>query len=96
MSILEQLGLDSKLLVAGFSGGAVREFFYGQRSDWFGWVGSTIGGALTSNYVGPFAAHLSGLAEPLAGFVVGAGAVFVLQGILSAVKGWTAKQSGSS
>lgn len=95
MNVLEQFGLDSRLLVAGFSGGAVREFFFGSRGDWFGWVGSTVGGALTSNYVGPPAAHFTGTQEAFAGFAVGATAIFVIQGLISATKVWAKRQNGS-
>jgi hypothetical protein len=101
MTLLDQLlqwGIDLKLTVAGFAGGAVREFFFGAGGGgwkaWSNWTASIIGGGLTATYAGAQAAHLTGFSEPFSGFAVGAAAIFVAQGITSFAKAWSSKQQG--
>ena len=83
--ILLELGIDIKLLVAGFCGGVVHTFVF-KQTDPYTAIGSIIAGVFTSNYVGLAAAKLLSMSEPFAGFAVGLSAMAVCQGIVEAAK----------
>lgn len=90
---LKDLGLNAQMLIAGFSGGIVHAFFFGERNWWAG-IGSVVGGLFTSNYVGPWVSNAVSIPESLAGFVVGLTSLMVCQGIVGAVRGWKPKLNG--
>lgn len=83
--ILLELGIDIKLLVAGFCGGVVHTFVF-KQTDPYTAIGSIIAGVFTANYVGMTAARLFNISEPFAGFAVGLSAMAVCQGIVAAAK----------
>lgn len=85
MSILDDLGLDVKMMLAGFSGGVTHQFFFGKR-DFYSSLGSMIGGLFTANYLAPSVAHYLGAPDAPIGFIVGLTALIFCQGVVSLVR----------
>lgn len=83
---LEDLGLNAKSLVAGFSGGVVHALVFKQREP-LGVVGSVLTGTLTANFLSPVAAHYVGtwLGDGGSAFLVGLTAMALCQGLVSIV-----------
>lgn len=80
-----ELGIDIKMIVAGFVGGVVHTFIF-RQTDPYTAIGSIIAGIGTANYVGRAAASVFGISEGFGGFAVGLSAMAVCQGIVAAAK----------
>lgn len=85
---LEELGLNARLLIAGFAGGSVHAFLIKQK-DPVVVVGSLISGAFTANYIGPTVAAIPHVGDWLgiggAGFAVGVCWMTICQALVVAV-----------
>lgn len=83
---LEDLGLNAKLLVAGFAGGVVHALVFKQRSP-SGVIASVLTGTLTANFLAPVAEHYVGdwLGAGGSAFVVGLTAMAICQGVVGLV-----------
>ncbi len=83
---LEELGLNAKLLVAGFSGGVVHAIVFKQTGP-LAVIGSVMAGMLTANFLSPAAEHYLGewLGDRGCAFIVGLTAMAVCQGVVSLV-----------
>lgn len=79
---LEDLGLNAKLLVAGFAGGVVHALVFKQTAP-YAVVASVLTGTLTANFLAPVASHYLGdwLGAGGCAFVVGLTAMAICQGI---------------
>lgn len=83
---LEELGLNAKTLIAGFSGGVVHALVFKQREP-LAVIGSVLTGTLTANFLAPVASHYVGdwLGDGGCGFVVGLTAMAICQGMVALV-----------
>jgi len=85
---LVAIGVNAKILIAGFAGGVVKALYDKSKSP-VDVLSSVIGGALTANYVAGVAikwSGLNGITEGFAGFAVGVGGMLIVQGILGAIR----------
>jgi hypothetical protein len=84
---LDELGLNTSRLVAGFAGGVVHAFVFKQSTP-LAVVGSVLTGTLTANYLAPAAVHYLGgwFGDGGTAFVVGLSAMAVCQGIVAAAR----------
>lgn len=82
---LIQLGLDIKMIVAGFVGGVIHTFIF-RQTDLYTAIGSILAGIGTANYIGRTAATMLNVNEGFGGFVVGLSAMAICQGIVAAIK----------
>ena len=84
---LDELGLNTSRLVAGFAGGVVHAFVFKQTDPWTA-VGSVLTGTLTANFLAPAAVHYIGgwFGDGGTAFVVGLSAMAVCQGIVAAAR----------
>lgn len=91
--LFSAVGIKIPDLVSGFGGGIVNALFF-QRTKPMDAIASTIGGAITANYLaGIFVSgieHLIGQSvdRGVAGFIVGITAMAICQGILASMRGW--------
>lgn len=83
---LEDLGLNAKLLVAGFAGGVVHALVFKQAEP-AAVVGSVITGTLTANFLAPVVSHYTGgwIDGGGCAFIVGLTAMVICQGLVSIV-----------
>lgn len=92
------LGIRPADLVAGFLGGVVNALYFRQAGAW-GFVASTIAGAVMANYVGEIVARsLSGIGvtQGAASFLVGLGGMALAQGLIEMMKQWRPGNAGKS
>ena len=84
---LDELGLNTSRLVAGFAGGVVHAFVFKQTTP-LAAIGSVLTGTLTANFLGPAAVHYIGawFGDGGTAFVVGLSAMAVCQGIVAAAR----------
>jgi hypothetical protein len=86
---LDELGLHTQLLVAGFAGGVAHAFAFKQTSP-IAQVGSVIMGTVTANYFGPVVAQLPYVGDKLgvgaSAFAVGISAMAIIQGVAAVVE----------
>jgi hypothetical protein len=85
VEFLTALGLDLKLIVAGFAGGVVHAFFF-RQTDPYTVVGSIMSGVFAANYLAIGLAKLSGFSIGTCGFVAGFGAMALTQGVVRSVQ----------
>lgn len=83
--LLLGIGIDIKIVIAGFAGGVVHTFFF-KQVDPYTVVGSIVSGAFTANYLAEILAKLSGYSVGACGFIAGFGSMALIQGIVSVVK----------
>jgi hypothetical protein len=88
--IFAWLGIRIPDLVAGFMGGVVNALFFSKGRP-IDVVASLVGGALTANYLTTPVAHIGGLDEGVAGFIVGVTAMAICQSLFSVANSWTAR-----
>lgn len=86
------LGIRVPDLLAGFMGGVVNALFFvkGRPIDV---VASLVGGAITANYLTSAVAHVAGLDQGVAGFVVGVTAMAICQSFFSVASAWTSRMA---
>lgn len=95
---LEDLGLNARLLVAGFAGGVVHALVFKQSSP-SGVIASVLTGTLTANYLAPVVSHYLGdwLGVGGCAFVVGLAAMAICQALVGLIntklKGDSAKET---
>lgn len=91
---LDDLGLNAKLLVAGFAGGVVHALVFKQTAP-SGVIASVLTGTLTANFLAPVASHYLGdwLGVGGCAFVVGLTAMAICQGVVGLI---TARLKGDS
>lgn len=90
MMWLDELGLDAKLLMAGFAGGVAHAFAFKQTQP-MAQVGSVVMGTVTANYLGPVAVQLGehiglNFGPGAWAFAVGLSAMAIIQGVASAIQ----------
>lgn len=83
--LLFYLGIDAKLLTAGFAGGVVHTFFF-RQTDPYTVIGSVVSGMFTANFLAEPLATLTHLSVGPAGFAAGFGAMAICQGFVSMIK----------
>lgn len=83
---LEDLGLNAKMLVAGFSGGVVHSVVFKEK-DPLAVIGSVLTGTLTANFLTPIVLKYVGswLGDGGSAFVVGLSAMAICQAVIGLV-----------
>ena len=92
---LEELGLNAKLLIAGFAGGVVHALAFKQTEP-AAVVASVVTGTLTANFLAPVVTHYIGdwLGPGGSAFVVGLTAMAICQGVVGLVQSRLKNASG--
>lgn len=93
---LTSLGLELKVLVAGFLGGLANVFFMKKVAAWQA-VGSVFIGTVTAGYLTPIAIRVFGFdLGGGASFVIGLCAMAICQGLFSIANRWSGDNNGNS
>lgn len=82
---LMKFGFDLKILIAGLAGGIVHTFFF-KQTDPYTVIGSILSGLLTANFIAPWVAELIKVSPSTTGFILGFGAMSIMQGLVSMIK----------
>jgi len=84
---LALLGINLKILIAGFAGGVANSFVFKKSKPW-AIIGSIVVGGLAANYIGPTTAKLLGTSESFMAFVIGLAGMAICQGIAESAWSW--------
>jgi hypothetical protein len=88
------LAIDPTSLVAGFAGGLVKALLTTKPNPWTV-VSSVVIGALTANYLSPFAAAKLGTSGGATPFLMGLGAMWITQALIGFFQKWQPLGNGN-
>lgn len=96
VDFLTSIGLNLKIMIAGFAGGLCNALVF-RQTDPYTVVASVIVGTLSANYLGPLAFQMVGnwIGEPGSGFFVGLGGMALCQALVELAKKYKAPTGGT-